>query len=177
MRLCTLSRGLLRKERAPVLYHILCRRKDATTLRQIPFFARGQGFQIPGHGVFSDERMVSDLVHLEHAVAGRTVREPAPDVYLYVSYIYSYIHTYRNFKTFTVCPFVSLFFFFGYVWETATGERRGNFGRDRTLLLIICHGILEMFSSIVVMLFFVQNCLKFGENVELDLNITGVGDQ
>jgi hypothetical protein len=29
----------------------------------------------------------------------------------------------------------------------------------------------------VVMLFLVQNCLKFGENVELDLNITGVGDQ
>jgi hypothetical protein len=65
----------------------------------------------------------------------------------------------------------------GYVWENATGERRGNFGRDRALLLIICHGILEMFSSIVVKLFLVQNCLKFGENVELDLNITGVGDQ
>jgi hypothetical protein len=67
------------------------------------------------------------------------------------------------------------FFFFGYVWENATGGRRGNFGRDRALLLIICHG--EMFSLIVVMLFLVQNCLKFGENVELDLNITGVGDQ
>jgi hypothetical protein len=61
------------------------------------------------------------------------------------------------------------------------GERhrrtKGNFGRGRALLLIICHGILEMFSSIVVMLVFVQNCLKFGENVELYLNITGVGDQ